>query len=730
MTLHKGKRSYRACVRCRQRKTRCDLDGIGEPKKPPCVSCHHSGSDCVLAESSRGGNFRLYKPKCRSQSKSGSSQDLTRSHNATSEELEEATLFSDASANQADEGIQDDNLDGELRNPSDALHILAQAEGVDRPRPQTRSLTRGNGQTDSTSPCLKGHGIYEARLKELIDGESPTPVLDDYDLIKQGRLGRNQVVELLSRYSKLYHPFCPIAPGYLIGQSGLQRLQESDHFLLTVILAIASRDRSIDLDTHNTCWQHIQRLLLDVLLARPWTLNPQTVEGLLLLSEWLPHTEVDHENSLAYDHDSLSDDDRTAWSLIGLAVRHGYMLHLDQGAFRQSTSTGTTEQMDRNRLIWTFVYVADRQISVRLGQSFWSRGPSLSAHFTAKDFNSLQPVAGWNQEDYSSVMHATIELTHILHNAHAILYSSKDRTLSMVRNGDYARYIDDFRISASAWHSRWANITVSCKIKDSLLLLYEYLCLYVNIFSFQAVMSRSSAPYRTPDRERTSEPPLVTPFACGIMSTPDGRYVLDAITAALNILQILKGFATRDELRYLPSRYYLYGVYAAVFLKKAAGAGSLHSDEQIQKTTDLTIRFTDAMEQAASHNSQIGSKCSRMLKRLWHPRKQQAKANVSASAQLRPKSARQSKSGESETSHSGHQGTVDRIRSGEERFAGEGGLLSLNTVDLGQPASTAIDLDESLFESFMLDFDFLGGGNFQDLTCAPLSSFEWEPGQI
>ena len=203
------------------------------------------------------------------------------------------------------------------------------------------------------------------------------------------------------------------------------------------------------------------------------------------------------------------------------------------------------------------MYVADRQISVRLGQSFWSRGPSLSAHFTAKDFRSLQPVTGWNQDDYSSVMHATIELTHILHNAHAILYSSKDRTLSMVRNGDYARYIDDFRISASAWHSRWGDIPVSCKIKDSLFLLYEYLCLYVNIFSFQAVMTRTSSSYRTPDGEQIAETPLVKPFARGIMSTPDGRYVLDAITAALNTLEILRRLDTRDELRYLPSRYYL-----------------------------------------------------------------------------------------------------------------------------------------------------------------------------
>lgn len=133
----------------------------------------------------------------------------------------------------------------------------------------------------------------------------------------------------------------------------MQRFQRPDHFLLTVILSIASRDTSSHLETHKTCWKHVQRLLLDILLARPWTQSPQTVEGLLLLSEWLPHIEVDHEAFSSEEQDSLFDEDRTAWSLIGLAVRHGYMLHLDQGAFRNGQATKMTEQMERNRLVWT-----------------------------------------------------------------------------------------------------------------------------------------------------------------------------------------------------------------------------------------------------------------------------------------------------------------------------------------------------------------------------------------
>ena len=174
-----------------------------------------------------------------------------------------------------------------------------------------------------------------------------------------------------------------------------------------------------------------------------------------------------------------------------------------------------------------------------------------------------------------------------------------------------------------------------------------------------------------------------------------------------------------------------YGVYAAVFLRKAATTGALHSDEQIQKATDLAISFANAMEQAASHKSQIGSKCSRMLKRLWQrPRQQQDEADASASAQSMPRSERQGTSGESDTAPAGHQGAVESVRSEHERISGEGCLLNFNQVDLSQPTSADITLDESLFDSFMLDFDFLGSGNFQEPACAQFTSFELGLGQI
>lgn len=376
------------------------------------------------------------------------------------------------------------------------------------------------------------------------------------------------------RYSRNYHPYCPIVPSYFLEPSHMVKVQRSEYFLLTAILTIASRDDPRQSLTHRYCWDHTQRLLVDVLLAHPWTQTPRTVEGILLLAEWLPHIQIQETTSEAPKN--LFSEDRTAWSLVGLAVRHGYLQRLDRAAFRNSGSNGSQRRAEQNRLIWACefgprymlcllnlltspadIFMADRQISVRLGQSFWSRGPSLAAKFTAKDFPSLQSRPECDGEHYASVLQATMELIQILHNAHAILYSSKDRTLAMIYEGNYSRYLDDFRNAATTWHSTWCGIAASEKIRSTLFIMYEYICLYTNAFSFQAVLTRASAQHMSSEREQQSKRPFADLFSDGIMLSPDGRYIFDAINAAINLLTLMNGLNPQRVLCYLPSRYYL-----------------------------------------------------------------------------------------------------------------------------------------------------------------------------
>lgn len=149
-----------------------------------------------------------------------------------------------------------------------------------------------------------------------------------------------------------------------------------------------------------------------------------------------------------------------------------------------------------------------------------------------------------------------MELTQLMHNVQAILYASPKRTLAMVHDGDYSRYLDDFQRAAMNWHASWSDLAVSPRVKRSLSLVYEYLCLYVNAFSFQAVLTRMSNSPQTSAHDLSFKS-SAKPFSKGIMKSPDGRYVWDAITAATNTLKLMTDFNPQQELCYLPYRYYL-----------------------------------------------------------------------------------------------------------------------------------------------------------------------------
>jgi hypothetical protein len=120
--------------------------------------------------------------------------------------------------------------------------------------------------------------------------------------------------------------------------------------------------------------------------------------------------------------------------------------------------------------------------------------------------------------------------------------------------GDYSRYLDDFLKALAAWDQIWGTLEVSPKLRCTLRLIYEYLCLYVNAFSLQAVISRSAQSQRD---MRWSGMAAQSLFPRGVMASPDGRFIFEAVRAAKNILKLFADMDAEVHLRYLPSRFYL-----------------------------------------------------------------------------------------------------------------------------------------------------------------------------
>lgn len=123
--------------------------------------------------------------------------------------------------------------------------------------------------------------------------------------------------------------------------------------LLTVILTIASKDETAYQEIHQQCWHYLKKHLLDVLLAVPSTLNVGTVESLLLLAEWVPYLQLETGSYPKLFPGNLSAvEDNMAWSLIGQAVRHSYLLRLDKASFRERVRGESEDIVNRKQLAW------------------------------------------------------------------------------------------------------------------------------------------------------------------------------------------------------------------------------------------------------------------------------------------------------------------------------------------------------------------------------------------
>lgn len=487
--------------------THLESQNVGGHGQPPCIKCTREGSDCVLADSRRGGDYTHLRRRFRTRS-----PFRTRSaHQAREEEPPRAVKPQDSA------GFHDS-----LQNPTDALLLLASVVGD-----HASSMADASSESpikDTTAPSRTTR--------------NPHNILHTYPPLREGTLTLGLLYHLLTLYSHHYHPFLPIVPSNVLQSASLASTIEHEPFLLTAILVVASRDRPDLASFHRNIWEYMRQQLLDVVLGTTHSRSVGCVEGLLLLGEWTPA-------SFSGGHSDNSSEG-TAWTIIGLAVRLAYLLRLEDSAFKSAEPVGTEAQ--RERLAWIFTYLADRQISIRMGNAFWCRGPSLSARFTAADFTCLQPRFSY-EEDFASMIQAKLELTTLFGNAHDILFASKQRTRELMVRGDYVKYIDDTTKSIATWKCCWTELRVSRHLKACLGLMEQYLHLYVNAFAFQAVLYRKSV-----DKVGSG----ASCFPASAMASPDARHIYQAIDAAENLLRtVVEEIEPENHLRYLPACFYL-----------------------------------------------------------------------------------------------------------------------------------------------------------------------------
>lgn len=203
-------------------------------------------------------------------------------------------------------------------------------------------------------------------------------------------------------------------------------------------------------------------------------------------------------------------------------------------------------------------------------------------------------------------------------------------------SGSYIKFIDDFRSAIYGWKSVWGTLTCSPSLKACLLMSYDYLRLYTNAFAFQATVLRA-LPAANANGDATGVQPgggsgglPQRVFVNNVGAVGDARFIYEGLDAAKAILTTVNNFVDPERaLRFMPLRYYLYLVYAGVFLYRARCTGVISADED--RAIRAMINETIARLQRSAVGVGLGiqhpgSRYSQLLKLLWAkvPRKDKA----------------------------------------------------------------------------------------------------------
>lgn len=168
------------------------------------MSCHISGSECILAESRRGGNFRHKRATSTAGILETSLPSLRRSSapeevllSTSCQVLEPSQCPSNDGESGAEQG-SGDVLAMELRNPSDALQILARS-GETQNSGQLPAQASNIRNAKNVQDGLSRDGLrssLRAIDSQLSNKTTPT-FFEDYELVQRGLLRPSLVSELL-----------------------------------------------------------------------------------------------------------------------------------------------------------------------------------------------------------------------------------------------------------------------------------------------------------------------------------------------------------------------------------------------------------------------------------------------------------------------------------------------------------------------------------------------------
>ncbi|KAL3482830.1 hypothetical protein BJX62DRAFT_99192 [Aspergillus germanicus] len=338
------KRTYKACIPCRQRKAKCDLGELpdGSPMGPPCAKCRREQRQCVFSETrawerkkKRGSQDDIVSPP------PGMRRRLSSGTGLDDEELQAQRRVPAAASQSPKDGIttprrlyttkdrhtrqqSTSTLDNSMMRTvvssgNDALNILFEAAAAQSQEAGLNEQAEHSRGTSSHAPYGDSSRSPFGHMQSIVSPNSLARAIRPIELshaanevlsiwescrfVMMGWFTSREAVTLIDLFFKNMSSLSPILTHFYADHRQHRELITCDPVLCCTILMLSSRyhilpgpgGESRNFFIHHRLWQHCQQLVTRLIFGQERASNSKlrrigTIEALLLMSEWHPRS--------------------------------------------------------------------------------------------------------------------------------------------------------------------------------------------------------------------------------------------------------------------------------------------------------------------------------------------------------------------------------------------------------------------------------------------------------
>lgn len=344
--------------------------------------------------------------------------------------------------------------------------------------------------------------------------------------------------------------------------------------------------------------------------------------------------------------------DRMCWMLLSTAMGLAYELGvfddiedlLKQDAITRPEYLDEGYRMRANR-IRRLILIYTTQLAGRLGwtsmapEKYRRNDPAFAKRRTMSN-EGTTPGTSYSQgfnyvpdlELDDQIIHCWAGISNAMHMGNEKLFRSRKHTTEIIQSGKYVELLREFGPLLRDWYREFDRFRLPPFIRHILTIEYEYVRIYINSLSLQAVVERYTnnasqtassgvGSGNAPGGLAQLSPQTMINYGrlplshFGRFGVDDQTYVKEVVNGSRNLLRtVVEGLLPGGYLKHAPVRTYFRIISGAMFLLKTFALGASRS--AVKESIDLMDSTVEALRNCVVDDVHLGIRFADMLETL------------------------------------------------------------------------------------------------------------------